>query len=109
MWSAKASLPDRDEGPRCACGPRAVHADRQGMQEHERASTSVVAARRSVETRAFLEPSGVLHNKLHISQDGYAGAFPIVHMSAAVSDLIAQLALSRLTKTRNSHAWLVAG
>jgi hypothetical protein len=26
------------------------------MQDHERASTGVVAARRSVETRAFLEP-----------------------------------------------------
>ena len=63
------------------------------IQEHERASTSVVAARRSVETRAFLEPSGALYDKLHVSHDGYAGAVPIVHKSAAVSEVIAQLAI----------------
>ena len=63
------------------------------MQDHERASTSVVAARRSVETRAFLEPSGALYDKLHISHDGYAGTVPIVHKSAAVSEVIAQLAI----------------
>jgi hypothetical protein len=63
------------------------------MQDHERASTSVVAARRSVETRAFLEPSGALYDKLHISHDGYAGGVPIVHKSAAVSEVIAQLAI----------------
>jgi hypothetical protein len=63
------------------------------MQDHERASTSVVAARRSVETRAFLEPSGALYDKLHISHDGYACAVPIVHKSAAVSEVIAQLAI----------------
>src|SRR5580692_2361695 len=54
------------------------------MQDHERASTSVVAARRSIETRAFLEPSGAIYDKLHISHDGYTGAVPIVHKSAAV-------------------------
>jgi hypothetical protein len=63
------------------------------MQDHERASTSVVAARRSIETRAFLEPSGALYDKLHISHDGYTGAVPIVHKSAAVSEVIAQLAI----------------
>lgn len=63
------------------------------MQDHERGSTSVVAARRSVETRAFLEPSGALYDKLHISHDGYSGAVPIVHKSAAVSEVIAQLAI----------------
>jgi hypothetical protein len=63
------------------------------MQEHERASTSVVAARRSVETRAFLEPSGALYDKLHISHEGYNGAVPIVHKSAAVSEVIAQLGI----------------
>ena len=63
------------------------------IQEHERASTSVVAARRSVETRAFLEPSGALYDKLHVSHDGYAAAVPIVHKSAAVSEVIAQLAI----------------
>jgi hypothetical protein len=46
-----------------------------------------------VETRAFLEPSGALYDKLHISDDGYAGAVPIVHKSAAVSEVIAQLAI----------------
>jgi len=43
-------------------GTRVVHVLRmptaKEMQDHERASTSVVAARRSIETRAFLEPSG---------------------------------------------------
>jgi len=63
------------------------------IQEHERASTSVVAARRSVETRAFLEPSGMLYDKLHVSHDGYAGDVPIVHKSSAVSEVIAQLAI----------------
>jgi hypothetical protein len=63
------------------------------MQEHERASTSVVAGRRSVETRAFLEPSGLLYDKLHVSHDGYESDVPIVHKSAAVSEVIAQLAI----------------
>jgi len=63
------------------------------MQDHERASTSVVAARRSVETRAFLEPSGALYDKLHTSHEGYAGEVPIVHKSAAVSEVVAQLAI----------------
>ena len=36
-------------------------------------------ARRSVQTRAFLEPSGALFDKLHTSHEGYAGAVPIVH------------------------------
>ena len=64
--------------------------------DHSRATTgsaSVVAARRSIETRAFLEPSGALYDKLHISHDGYTGAGPIVHKSAAVSEVIAQLAI----------------
>ena len=34
-----------------------------------------------------------LYDKLHISHDGYAGAVPIVHKSAAVSEVIAQLAI----------------
>jgi hypothetical protein len=63
------------------------------MQDHDRASTSVVAARRSVETRAFLEPSGMLYDKLHQSHDGYTGSIPIIHKSAAVSEVIAQLAI----------------
>ena len=63
------------------------------IQEHERASTSVVAARRAVETRAFLEPSGALYDKLHVSHDGYVGDVPIVHKSSAVSEVIAQLAI----------------
>lgn len=78
-------------------GARVVHVLRmptaKEMLDHERASTSVVAARRSIETRAFLEPSGVLYDKLHISHDGYAGAVPIVHKSAAVSEVIAQLGI----------------
>lgn len=63
------------------------------MQDHERASTSTVAARRSVETRAFLEPSGALYDKLHIEHSGYAGDVPVIHKSAAVSEVIAQLAI----------------
>jgi hypothetical protein len=78
-------------------GARVIHVLRmptaKEMQDHERASTSVVAARRSIETRAFLEPSGILYDKLHVSHDGYAGAVPIVHKSAAVSEVIAQLAI----------------
>ena len=63
------------------------------MQDHDRASTSVVAARRSIETRAFLEPSGALYAKLHVSHEGYAGDVPIIHQSAAVSEVVAQLAI----------------
>ena len=78
-------------------GARVTHVLRmptaKEMQDHERASTSVVAARRSVETRAFLEPSGALYDKLHVSHDGYAGAVPIVHKSAAVSEVIGYLAI----------------
>ena len=54
-------------------GARVTHVLRmptaKEMQDHERASTSVVAARRSVETRAFLEPSGALYDKLHVSHE----------------------------------------
>jgi hypothetical protein len=78
-------------------GARVVHVLRmptaKEMQDHERASVSVVAGRRSVETRAFLEPGGTLYDKLHVSHDGYAGAVPIVHKSAAVSEVVAQLAI----------------
>jgi hypothetical protein len=78
-------------------GARVTHVLRmptaKEMQDHEKASTSVVAARRSVETRAFLEPSGALYDKLHVSHEGYAGDVPIVHKSAAVSEVIAQLAI----------------
>jgi len=78
-------------------GARVAHVLRmptaKEMQDHERASTSVVAARRSIETRAFLEPSGLLYDKLHVSHDGYAAAVPIIHKSAAVSEVIAQLAI----------------
>jgi hypothetical protein len=78
-------------------GARVTHGLRmptaKEMQDHERASTSIVAARRSVETRAFLEPSGALYDNLHVSHDGYAGAVPIVHKSAAVSEVVAQLAI----------------
>lgn len=78
-------------------GARVAHVLRmptaKEMQDHERASTSVVAARRSVETRAFLEPSGALYDKLHVSHEGYAGAVPVVHKSAAVFEVIAQLSI----------------
>ena len=78
-------------------GARVAHVLRmptaKEMQDHEKASTSVVAARRSVETRAFLEPSGALYDKLHVSHAGYAGDVPIVHKSAAVSEVVAQLAI----------------
>jgi len=78
-------------------GARVTHVLRmptaKEMQDHEKASTSVVAARRSVETRAFLEPSGALYDKLHVSHAGYAADVPIVHKSAAVSEVVAQLAI----------------
>jgi hypothetical protein len=78
-------------------GARVMHVLRmptaKEMQEHEKASTSVMAARRSVETRAFLEPSGALYDKLHVSHEGYAGTVPIVHKSASVSEVIAHLAI----------------
>jgi hypothetical protein len=78
-------------------GARVAHVLRmptaKEMQDHERASTSTVAARRSIETRAFLEPSGALYDKLHVSHQGYLGAVPIVHKSAVVTEILAQLAI----------------
>jgi hypothetical protein len=78
-------------------GARVTHVLRmptaKEMADHDRASVSVVAARRSVETRAFLEPGGELYDKLHVSHEGYAGAVPLNHKSATVSEIVAQLAI----------------
>jgi len=78
-------------------GARVAHVLRmpsaKEVQEHDRASTSVIAARRSVETRAFLEPSGALYDRLHVSHEGYAADVPIVHKSAAVSEVMAQMVI----------------
>jgi len=78
-------------------GARVVHVLRMPkaseIQDHERASTSVVAARRVVETRAFLEPSGKLYDMLHVAHEGYKDGVPIIHKSSAVSEVIAQLAI----------------
>jgi hypothetical protein len=63
------------------------------MQDHDRASSSVVSGRRSVETRAFLEPSGKLYDQLHISHEGYAADVPVIHKAAAVAEVIASLSL----------------
>jgi len=35
----------------------------------------------------------LMHDKLHVSHEGYAGEVPIVHKSAAVSEVVAQLAI----------------
>jgi hypothetical protein len=47
----------------------------------------------SSDTNLRVEPSGALYDKLHISHEGYADTVPIVHKSAAVSEVIAQLAI----------------
>ena len=55
-----------------------------------------VSAMKELSARLLLllgEPSGALYDKLHVSHDGYAGAVPIVHKSAAVSEVTAQLAI----------------
>lgn len=36
---------------------------------------------------------GALYDKLHLSHEGDAGPVPIVHKSAAVSEVVAQLAI----------------
>jgi hypothetical protein len=78
-------------------GAKVIHVLRmptaKEIQDHDRDSSSVVAGRRSVETRSFLEPRGALYDKLHVSHDGYAGDVPIIHKSAAVAEVIAQLSL----------------
>ncbi|HTX37001.1 MAG TPA: hypothetical protein VME43_18360 [Bryobacteraceae bacterium] len=37
------------------------------------------AARRSVETRAFLASSGTLYHKLHVSHAGYKDGVRVIH------------------------------
>jgi hypothetical protein len=60
--------------------------------EKNNASPPLPSACAPGDQQLCLEPSGALYDKLHISHDGYAGAVPIVHKSAAVSEVIAQLA-----------------
>ena len=78
-------------------GARVTHVLRmptaKEMQEHDRASTSLLSGRRSVEMRAFLEPGGALYDKVHISHQGYEGDVPIVHKTAAVGEVIAQMGI----------------
>jgi hypothetical protein len=61
------------------------------MLAHERQSTKTTEGRRNQEIRGFLEPSGELYDKIAVSQDGYAGAVPIVHKVSVVAELLAQI------------------
>jgi hypothetical protein len=66
----------------------------RGLQGSERTERSGQPL--NPETRkgfATARTVAALYDKLHISHDGYAGAVPIVHKSAAVSEVIAQLAI----------------
>jgi len=38
-----------------------------------------------------LEPAGRLYDKLIESAEGYAGAMPVIHKSAAISELLAEI------------------
>ena len=61
------------------------------MLVHERQSTKTTEGRRNQEIRGFLEPSGELYDKIAVSQEGYAGAVPIVHKVSVVAELLAQI------------------
>jgi hypothetical protein len=60
------------------------------MLVHERQSTTTIDGRRDQEIRGYLEPSGEFYDQLLKSNEGYAGAVPIIHKVAAVVELIAQ-------------------
>jgi len=76
-------------------GGRAVHVLRIPSQkdvlEYSRTSIHVTDARRQQEIRVSLEPAGRLYDKLVESTEGYAGAAPIIHKSAAISELLAEI------------------
>ena len=83
---------DRDEGARRTRGARASHAHGQ-RDAGPRKGLDQRCGRATVHRNAGISgTSGTLYDKLHVSHDGYAGAVPIVHKSAAVSEVIAQLA-----------------
>lgn len=73
-------------------GAKTVHVLRMPMQdqirEHEKSSTKQTFGTRSAEIRVNLEPSGNLYDKVVVSAEGYAGAVPIVHKVAAVTNLM---------------------
>lgn len=77
-------------------GGRVVHVLRMPTQdqirEHERATTDTVYGNRSAEVRVALEPSGVLYDKVVEGAEGYAGAVPINHKVAAITELLTALA-----------------
>ncbi|MGQ9686624.1 MAG: hypothetical protein ACUVT2_10020 [Thiobacillaceae bacterium] len=76
-------------------GARTVHLLRIPSQkdvlEYSRASLHVTEGRRQQEIRVSLEPAGRLYDKLIESTTGYMGAVPIIHKSAAVSELLAEI------------------
>jgi hypothetical protein len=59
--------------------------------EYSRASIHVTDGRRQQEIRVSLEPAGRLYDKLAESTEGYAGAVPVIHKSAAISELLAEI------------------
>lgn len=58
---------------------------------HERQSTRITEGRRNQEIRGFLEPSGELYDKVIKAKEGYAGAVPITHKVAIITELLAQV------------------
>ena len=76
-------------------GGRTVHVLRIPSQkdvlEYSRASIHVTDGRRQQEIRVSLEPAGRLYDKLVESTEGYAGAVPVIHKSAAISELLAEI------------------
>jgi len=76
-------------------GGRTVHVLRIPSQkdvlEYSRASIHVTDGRRQQEIRVSLEPAGRLYDKLAESTEGYTGAVPVIHKSAAISELLAEI------------------
>jgi len=87
-------LPDRDEGPRrqgdaCTAGmPTAKE-----MQDHERLRPAWSPRGARSRRGRFWRPSGAPLRQAACLARRYAGAVPIVHKSAAVSEVIGSLAI----------------
>ncbi len=61
------------------------------MMDYGDSSVRVIHGRRLQEIHVSLEPAAELYDRILESTEGYAGAVPIIHKAAAVTELIAQL------------------
>jgi hypothetical protein len=62
------------------------------VAQYRRASATAVTTRRGMsEIRTRLQPAGDLYDDLFVSVSGYAGAVPLIHKSAVLSELLREI------------------